>query len=291
MDTICILTDNTAQFPKPTFQGHKLVTIVPLSIYLDGQMIDNGSELRANQLPNTADEKLNPHLIPPTTEKFREIFINLCHHYDSIIAILLSSHLNPCYQNAKEAAHSLRGSLRIHLIDSKTTSVGLGILVQAAAEAAAKGISAPDIDRILRSMVSHAYIVLCTPSLSYLYFNGFIDRTQAIISEMLGLLPVFAIENGKITSIEKVRSKRHALSFFQEFLDEFDRLQHIAFLQSANPNYRDTRLIHESSKEGFPSTPFTKHLINLPVAIMFGPQSMGLIVVENQPGRANKFFP
>jgi DegV family protein with EDD domain len=181
--------------------------------------------------------------------------------------------------------------MRIHLIDSKTTSIGLGLLVQTAAEAAAKGINAPDIERIIRSMVTYTYSVVCTPSLSYLYYNGFIDQTQAIISEMLNLLPVFAIENGKLTSIEKVRSNRHALGFFQEFLDEFDRLQHIAFIQSANPNYKDARLLHENSKEGFPKTPFTKHLINLPVAVMFGPQSIGLIVLENRPGRDSKLFP
>ncbi|MCJ7626211.1 MAG: DegV family EDD domain-containing protein [Anaerolineaceae bacterium] len=286
MDSICILTDNSAQFPKPTFQGHNLVTIIPLSIHLEGQIFDNGSDLRANQLPHTADEKLNPRLIPPTPEKFRGMLSNLSLQYDSIIAIFLSSHLNPCYQNAKDAAHSLRGGMKIHLIDSKTTSVGLGILVQAAAEAASMGISAPEIERMLRSMISHTYSVLCTPGLSYLYFNGYIDRTQAIISEMLGLLPVFAIENGKLTAIEKVRSNRHALVFFQEFLDEFERLQYIAFIQSAKPNYRDARLIHENSKEGFPKTPFSKHLINLPVAIMFGPESIGLIVLENPGGKS-----
>jgi DegV family protein with EDD domain len=281
MDSICILTDSSAQFPKPTFKGYKQVTILPLEVHLNGSALDNDNNMHADQLPRNANEKLHPTLKSPSIEKIHSLFVNLSQYYDTIIGIFLSSELNRCFQNAHEATLALSGKVEIHLIDSKTTSVGLGLLVQKAAEAVSDGINAVQVERMVRGLVPLTYSLICTQNLSYLYFNGFADQTQSIISEMLGLLPIFALEEGQITTVEKVKSHRHAISYFQEFLDEFTHLQHISFLQSAKPNFKDAKILQESVRNTFPEISFTKHIINLPLAALFGPRSIGLIVVES----------
>jgi DegV family protein with EDD domain len=282
MDSICILTDSSAQFPKPTFKGYKQVTILPLEVQLNGSALNDDSHIHADALPRNANENLHPRLLSPSIEKIHSLFVNLSLHYDTIIGIFLSSELNQCFQNAHEATLALSGKVEIHLVDSKTTSVGLGLLVQKAAEGIYNGMNALQVERMVRGLVPLTYSLVCTQNLSYLYFNGFADQTQSITSEMLGLLPIFALEEGHITTIEKVKSHRHAISYFQEFLDEFNHLQHISFLQSAKPNFKDAKILQESVKNSFPKIPFTKHIINLPLAALFGPRSIGLIVVESQ---------
>jgi len=280
MNSVCVVTDSSAQFPKPNFNGQHLINIVPLEIYINNSKILQYSEYKASQLPKLANEKINPRLTSPSVETLHNVFWNLSKTYETIFGIFLSGDLNDCYKNALEAAEAIRGKTDIQIIDSKTTSVGLGVLVQRLVEAVLRGDNATQIDRKIRSMIPHTYTLFCTPSLSYLQYNGFIDYSQSTISEMLGILPIFTLEDGRITPIEKVRSRRHALNYFQEFLEEFVSIYHIAFIQSAKPNFKDAKVFHENIQTTFPDTSFTKHIINLPLSILFGPRSNGLIVCE-----------
>jgi fatty acid-binding protein DegV len=133
-----------------------------------------------------------------------------------------------------------------------------------------------------RSMIPHIFMMFCTPSLSYLHGAGFVDQGQAFISDMLGLLPIFSLEEGKISAIEKVRNTRGLVDFMQEFICEFDELTHIAFLQSTTPLAHEVRAMREHAQTCFPQTPFSEHHLNLPLASLIGPRSVGLVVVEKE---------
>jgi DegV family protein with EDD domain len=281
MNSICFLTDSSVQFPQPSFPGRNLIQIVPLNIQINGRNYDQLEEAKAGVLPTTASDEMSPKLAPPSIEKFQEIFYELTKKYNEVTCIFLSSELNGCYSHAIKAAQSIRGG-SIQIIDSQTTSIGLGILVQTAAEAASRGLPFSEIDRLVRNLIPRIYAVFCIPALSYLYYNGFVDYAQATISEMLGLLTVFSLEEGKLSPIEKMRNHRHILDFFLEFMDEFDGLQHISLIQSAPPNSQDAHLIREHAQQNFPRSPFTAHTINFPLSVLFGPRSLGLFVIEGE---------
>jgi len=72
------------------------------------------------------------------------------------------------------------------------------------------------------------------------------------------------------------------MDFFQEFLGEFDELQHIALLQGASNFNHETHLLREQSQLHFPRTPFSEHTINLPVASLLGPRTLGLILLDSE---------
>lgn len=288
MGSVCILTDTSAQFPQLAFPGRNLVRVLGLDVSLNGILFEDGKEIKSNSLPFTANATLNPKVSAPTPDKLYALLNSLSQSYDDIIAILLSAQLSNVYATVARAADEVKGRIRVQMIDSQTTSVGLGILVQVAAEAAAAGIHPVEIERLVRSMIPHIYMVVCTPGLSYLSYAGYIDHAQATLGEMLNLLPIFTLEEGRLTPLEKVRNHRNMLDFFTEFLDEFDAIQHIAFLQSVQPSQADSRLLREHAEDFFEQTPFSEHTINLPLATLLGPRTQGLIVVENPDPRANR---
>ncbi|RPJ46526.1 MAG: DegV family EDD domain-containing protein, partial [Chloroflexi bacterium] len=197
-----------------------------------------------------------------------------------ILVILTSASLNLAFQNALQAADALKGQVNVMVVDSQTTSVGLGLLVQSAAEAVAQGQSATDVERMVRSLIPHIYMMVCTPGLSYMYHAGFLDQAQAFVGEMLGLMPIFTIEEGQISAVEKVRNTRNLVDFMQEFVCEFDELQHIAFIQSVPGLTHEAKLMREHAQNCFPQSPFSEHTINLPLATLIGPRSIGLVVIE-----------
>jgi DegV family protein with EDD domain len=280
MGSTCILTDSSAQFPQLGFSGRNDVRVISFSVELKGQIYVEGGDLKANDLPPAANDTLNPHLIAPTVEEFQELYLNLSAHYDDILAIITSASLTPAFGNAQKAAKNVQGRAKVIAIDSQTTSVGLGLLVQAAAEAVARGDSAVEVERMVRSLVPLTYMMVCTPGMSYLYYGGFIDKSQAFSGEMLGLMPIFTLEEGLISAVEKVRNTRGLVDFMQEFVCEFENLQHIAFIQSIPGLSHEARLMREHVQSCFPQTPFSEHNINLPLATLIGPRSMGLVVVE-----------
>ncbi len=280
MSSICILTDSAVQFTQPGFAGRNDVRVIAYDVHLQNQVYPEGEGYRSTSLPPVAGEKLNPRLVPPEAEKISLLLQNLALYYQEIIAIFTSSELSGLFAQAEKAASSVKSIIPVTLIDSQTTSVGLGLLVQLAAESAANGLSATEIERRVRKAVPRVYTLLSTAGLSYLSEAGFIDLAQATVGEMLGLIPIFSLEEGKLSPIEKARNIRGVMDFFQEFLGEFDHLQHIALIQGAAPFNHESHILREHASDHFPKTPFSEHTINLPLATLIGPRALALIIME-----------
>lgn len=282
MKSVCILTDSSIQFPQPTFAGRNLVKIIPLTVDFSATHPDKPKITRANEFPPHADGFFPPRLVIPSEESLAQYLIspetNL--PYDQILAIVTSSSICGLYDRLQSVAKAWLGKCTIQVIDSLTTSVGLGVIVQSAAEKFARGESFTEVEKAIRGLLPHIYSILCTPNLSYLYQSGIIDIAQAVVGEMLGFLPVYVLEEGKLSPLEKVKNQRQVIDLYQEFMDEFDHLQHIALLQSASANPQIGRLLREHAAANSPKVPFTEHNINLTLATLFGPQASGITVVE-----------
>lgn len=281
MSRICILTDSTAQFPAPAFPGHDLVNIIPLHIRIESQIFTDGKDIKTGNLPPSSRSSSGPFVIPPTQEEFSQAYLTLGRKYNEIITIVLSSHLNTTYAIAQEAASSVRGPASIHIIDSQTTAVGLGLLVQAAAEAALEGENSAYINRLVRGLVPRIYSVFCLQSLSYLYHSGHLDPAQAMVGEILGVMPFYILENGHLVPIQKVRSPRHLVDILHEFISEFDNLKHIALIQGIPPFEQEARNLRERINGNFPTASFSEHTLGAALATILGPHSLGVIAMEH----------
>jgi DegV family protein with EDD domain len=285
MSSVCILTDSTAQFTKPTYPGRNLVTILPIPVEFENQVYTDGKDLKLTSLPPTLQNAKSPCLGIPTSEEIKRTYLQLGQDYNEILAVFMSSHLSPLVQNAQEAAEAVRGRVAVQVVDSQTISIGLGTLVQSAAEAASEGVPSTEVERLLRGVIPHIYSVLCIPSLTYLNQSGFIGSAQAIVGEMLGLLPIYTLEDGYLTSVEKARNYRQLMDYLQEFVDEFSDLDHIAFIQSVPPMIHEARMLREHAALLFPKTPFSEHNFSLPTAILFGPRTLGVFAIESEDSR------
>jgi len=280
MSKVCILTDSTAQFPTPVFPGSELVNIIPLHVEFNDVIYTDGKDIRTVNLPASSRLSGGPKALPPTEEEFQQVFSHLGQRYHEIITILVSSHLNPVVTAAHNAATSARGPATVHIIDSQTTAVGLGLLVQAAAKAAQNGSDGLEITRLVRGLVSKIYTVFCVKSLSYLYRSGNLDPAQALIGEMLNVMPFMILENGRLVPIQKVRSSRHLVDILHEFITEFSNLNHIAIIQGVPPFEQEARNLRDRVSGDFVSPSFSEHTLGAALASILGPRSLGIVVWE-----------
>lgn len=277
---VCILTDSTAQFPNAAFPGLELVNVIPLHIHYKGRFHQGGRGLKIRDLPIGRIQDEHPKLIAPSAAEFCKVLTYLEQQYRQFVLLLHSKHLSPAIIFAKEAIESLKWGASVLLIDSKTCGVGLGLLVQAAAGAAKKGASLAEIDLLVRGLISRVYVLLCLHDLSYLSQGGYLDPTQAIVAEMLGIAPLYLLEYGRLFPMHKVRSQHHLLGLLQEFIGEFTTIQHIALVRGIVPFEQEARTLKGHVSRDFPRASFSEHRLNSEMATIFGPRCLGLVVLE-----------
>lgn len=286
--SVCILTDNTAQFTAPIFPGKDLVRIVSIKVIDEEDANRSLDDLRASEFPASifqtplrSGSEFRPKVIPPSVDEFQNTYAYLGTQFEEIVVLLHTSHLSLGVTNAKIAAQNNQDRTKIIVIDSQTTGVGLGLLVQIAVEAISKGASGGDIKRLLWGMIPNVYSVFFVQSLSYLSISGFLGESQAVVGEMLELTPFFVMERGTMIPMQKARSSRHMVDIVYEFISEFNNIEHIAFLQGFPPFEQEVRSLRDRLGEEYPEVPISEHLLNPPLTTFLGPKTLGVFVMEH----------
>ena len=78
-------------------------------------------------------------------------------------------------------------------VDSRNVSVGLGLIVRAAAEAAAAGKDAEEVARVARDAADRTRSFVAVPTLEHLVRGGRVSPLKGLFARILGLLPVLTI--------------------------------------------------------------------------------------------------
>lgn len=281
MTSTCIITDSSAQFSFPGYPGNKCLKLLQHQYRLSESGLISGETPKISELPTYTNSTIFPKIIAPTAESVFATLSEALPFYDDIFVILLSKEISLLYNEVEKIAVSLHGHANLHIIDSQNTSLGLGLLVQFAAELISKNLKIEEIEKSIRLIIPHIYTLFSTPNFSYLHSAGILDIGQSTVGEMMNLYPLFLMEEGKLNPLQKVKNYRSVIDFFIEFVDEFDNLRQVAFLQPAAPVINESKLLHQHLEDVFPKTTYTEHQINSFIANLFGPRGFGLAVMEN----------
>lgn len=280
MPNIAIITDNTAQFSNPNFPGNDLVRVIPAGIIFGETQYTQDDFPKVKDFPYYPFDKSNPAVNKPTTQDLSDIFSQLLRTYNELIVITSSSKISDFYEKCLTAVEIIKGKSAIKIIDSLTISVGLGHLVQLAAEKVATGASFIDTEREIRQQIPHIYTLICSPNLRYLSKTAFLNYSQAVIGEILSMYPIYSMEEGVPKALFKAKNFRNVQEYFQEFIEEYDDLKLIAVFKGIGINGFENRSFKQYTQEIHPNTPFSEHRLNAIMATLFGPKTIGLIVIE-----------
>jgi DegV family protein with EDD domain len=283
MPKVRIVTDSTAHFFDPAFPEKHNVTVVPLRIHFGSQAFEEGTGISSEQFfRRVAAGGPIPTATSPTVEQFISVYQDLSQTTDKILSIHLSGKLSRTVHNARAGAESVLGRCKVQVIDSLTTSIGLGVLVEAAALAAERGASQEEIVRIVRGMIPRLYTVFFIETMGFLANAGRIGKAQATLGEMLGIKPFLTLEDGDIVPMEKVRTRQQAVEKLVEFVVEFSAIEHAAILQSSATPTEDTRLLLERLAIDFPGRQWPVLAYGPSLSTFLGPDAMGIVIFEGE---------
>jgi DegV family protein with EDD domain len=283
MPKVRIVTDSSAHFFDPSFPARHNVTVLPLNIDFGGQVQpDTPDYTTAELFQRVASGAPVPTAQAPSARQFAAVYEEICRTNGSVLSIHLSSRLSRTYANARLGTDEVLGRCKIHVIDSLSTSIGLGLLVEAAALAAERGESQDDIVRIVRGMIPRLYAVFFIETMEYLAKSQRIGKAQAVLGSMLGIKPFLTLEDGDIVPMEKVRTRQQAVEKLVEFVVEFSNIEHLAILQSSAAPSEDTRLLLERLAVEFPGRSWPVLTYGPALATFLGPSAMGVVVHEGE---------
>lgn len=278
MSPIRILTDSTAEIPAHLVESLD-ITVIPIELQLGEQRWLDGVDItREAFLQEVIASEDMPIAHPPAVATFQRFYRTLGQQSSQILSIHMSSKLSEAVKNAEEAASSFLGNNGITVLDSEMATAGLGLLVIAAARAAQDGKTTQEIVRLLRGMIPHIYIVYFIESLEYLSRSQRIDKSQAILGNLLNIKPMLIIEDGEIMPLEKVRTRDKAVERLHDFISEFGDLDQIIISHGLND--KESPELLEMIAETFPTQKIGISTYGPPLATQIGPEALGVIVYE-----------
>jgi len=284
MGRVKVVTDSTAHL-EVSVAKRLGITVVPLTVRLGDEIFRENVDITAEEFFQKLDRSsAMPMAFSPSVEDFQAVYAKLSKKTDQIISIHISSKLSQTCNRAIVASQALLGRCEITVVDSLTTSLGLGILATAAAQAAAKGLPLDEIEFLTRGMIPHIYIVFLAETLKYLERGGRIGQAQALLGTMLNIKPFLAIEDGEIIPLEKVRTREDAVDKLFEFVAEFSQIEQIAVLQSTPEPVEETKLLIERLEIAFPKIKPPILVYGPVLACHVGPNGLGVIVYEGLNG-------
>ena len=283
MGKVRIVTDSNAYLAPEIVANYK-VEIIPHRIKIGGAFYEEDATFTSDDLFRKLHEAqamgLNPppEVLPPDVNTILDIYQTTDKEAEQIVSIHMSSQLSPVWQQARRAAELLKGRYSIRVIDSMSTSYGLGLLVEKAAQAAERGATLNDIARIVNGAVPHLYVALFSESLNYLERSAHLGSSQSLLGTMLGIKAMLMIEEGKLISLEKVQTRDEVVEKLYEFVAEFARVERVGVLHHA---YEEPQTILTARlREALPHVQV--HSVSYPpsLAVHLGPNTVGVVVYE-----------
>lgn len=208
---VAIVTDSTADIPQHLAEALN-IKVIPLAVHFGGRAyldrVDISNEAFYDYI-GTA--KTLPTTSQPSPAQYMDVY-RACKAAgaDKVLSIHLSSEMSGTYQGALLAADMVKDEVDVTVIDSRTVTIGLGLLVVTLAQYIQDH---PDltwatlstrIDEIIKKM--RIYFLLDT--LDNLQKGGRIGKASYLVGSILNIKPILVVEDGFIGAHEKVRGKK-----------------------------------------------------------------------------------
>ncbi len=110
--------------------------------------------------------------------------------------------------------------------------------------------------------------------------NGYLSPAQAQAAEILGMLPIFMLEDGRLSPLEKGHSQRAVVDCFEEFLDEFESPRRVALAHGLGHDSTRTRPLRQHIQEMHPEAHFSEHVFSPHLAALLGTRSIGMAIMQ-----------
>ena len=190
---IAIVADSGADFDTEKYFD---VFVVPVRYSFGNQSyIDKISQSIEDFYNELKSNPIHPKTSQPTPGDFRRQYEYLNSYYKSIISIHIPEKLSGTYQSASTAAKNTPGA-NISVIDGRSMSVGLGLIIERIAEAIElNNLNHDQAVLKLEEIIKKTQIFTAVRDLSYSVKGGRVPKIIQKISNIFNFKPILSINS------------------------------------------------------------------------------------------------
>jgi DegV family protein with EDD domain len=277
MAKTAIITDTSAYLPEELVQKYD-IHVAPLTVIFGEEKLLDVVEIGIDEFHRRLSEgPIHPSTTQPNPEDFTALYEKLSNDYDGIVAILISSELSGTVNSALVAKEEF-DRIPVRVVDSRSTSMGLGLAVLAAAEAATAGKSIDEVETAAREVCSNVKVLFVVDTLEYLHKGGRIGGASRFLGTALGLKPLLHLNDGRVDALEKIRTNRKAIDRMLELAGQYVNGQpvHVAVIHAAAPNEAET--LKSAVMERFDCIELHVTDLSPAIATHAGPGTLGIAI-------------
>jgi DegV family protein with EDD domain len=211
---VAIVTDSSACIPAELAKKYA-IWVVPLNVIFGDKTYQDGIDIspaefyarlrEAGELPTTAHSSPGAHL---------EAYRKASKTASSILCITISTRFSGQFNSARVAVELARKALPgvvIEVLDCGTAAAAQGLVVLAAARAAASGQGLDEVVAKAKSVSQCVSLLAMMDSLHYLVRGGHVPKLAAMASSLFRIKPIFTINDGDARPLARAQTTSGAL--------------------------------------------------------------------------------
>jgi DegV family protein with EDD domain len=210
--SVAVVTDSTAYLPADVVEKFG-IEVVPLYVVLAGRSGREGREIGPREVAQAlAVRGQHVSTSRPSPGDFVAAYRRCLEAgAERLVSVHLSGELSGTWDAARVAAQQV-GEHIVTVVDSRSTGMGTGFPVLAAARAAAAGADAEAVAAVARSVAEATRTLFVVDTLEHLRRGGRIGAAAAVLGSALAVKPVLQVVDGRVVPREKVRTSARAIN-------------------------------------------------------------------------------
>jgi DegV family protein with EDD domain len=213
MAGVRIVTDSACDLSEELALANA-ITVVPLTIrFGDEELVDRRDLRPADFWARCRSSAELPETSAPPPGAFQAAYEQAAADgADAVLCLTLSAALSATYQSAVTAAAATSG-IEVVVLDTRSVTMGQGLLALTAAEAAAGGARLAEVRAVAEAAVPRTRVFGALATLEHLVRGGRIGKARALLGSMLSIKPVIEVREGVVDEESKQRTRRRSLEY------------------------------------------------------------------------------
>ncbi len=198
------------------------IPVLPLIVSLEDKDYYDGKTIQPEDIFDSYKKnKVLPKTAARSIDDYKEFFEGLKGKGGEVVHFCISSELSSSYNNALMAAKDVGG---VYVIDTKSLSSGMGLLVLKAKDFAEAGMDGKTVADKINELVPHVQASFVVDTMEYLYKGGRCSGLTNFMASALKIRPMLILKDGFITVGQKFMGSMDKIivKYVDAILRQFD---------------------------------------------------------------------
>jgi len=285
--TIKLMCDSTCDIPQD-LAAELGITIMYVVVNIGGKIYQDSIDFTPDEFYEMLESQEEiPVTAAVNSATFKDNYELAFHEgYADVISVTINSGGASTFNSAQlardmffEEHPEAEGKMKIHVVDSRSYSLGFGLPLIQAAKMRNNGATVDELLAHLKDRYQNLQIFLGIYDLRFAKKSGRISSAAAVIGGLMGVKPIMRMIHGKTENIDKVRGEKNLIpTLIDHAVKAAGGIEEKEFCILAGSKLEEGRQLEKELESAFGVKSEGFFRLGSAVAINAGPQTVAVIL-------------